>query len=65
MVGTGQFWVLASWRGCRLAGCLWYLLLAVADLVMALVLKVLYSKKLVVLHQAGQSVLLFPVTVLT
>ena len=65
MVGTGQFWVLASWRGCHLAGCLWYLLLAVADSVVVLVLKVQYSQKLVMSQQAGRSVLLFPMTVLT
>ena len=46
-------------------GCMWYLLLAVADSVVVLVLKVLYSQKLVMSQQAGQSVLLFPMTVLT
>ena len=52
--------MLVSWRGCHLFGCMWYVLLAVTGQVVALVLKVLHSQKLVALQQVGQSVLLFP-----
>ena len=45
--------------------CMWYLLLAVAGSVVVLVLKVLYSQKLVTSQQASQSVLLFPMSALT